>query len=117
MFYTPGLQTGHDNVAQSRANRAESVAQESRAEARELRDQVERLALLNQALWELVRNRLHLSDADLERLAQEIDLRDGKQDGRISKVAVRCPQCQRVNNSRHKRCIYCTTEFASMVFE
>ncbi|NJL73114.1 MAG: hypothetical protein HC888_16995 [Candidatus Competibacteraceae bacterium] len=35
-------------------------------EIRELRMQLERLTLMNQALWELLQERLHLSDAELE---------------------------------------------------
>lgn len=117
MFYTPGLQSGYDPTAQSRAGRAEQAANEARTDIKEMQRQLDRLCLLNQALWELLRERLALSDAELARMAQEIDLRDGVKDGRITQLAVRCPTCQRVNNTRHKKCIYCSTEFDSMLFE
>ena len=119
MFYADGF-TGintFDGVAQSRATRAPSMAVEARSDVKELTRQVERLMLLNQAMWELIRERLHLTDAELEAIAQQVDMRDGIKDGKLTPIAVRCPGCGRVNNTRHKKCIYCSMEFESMVFE
>lgn len=82
----------------------------------ELRDQVERLTLLNQALWELIRARLNVTDAELEQLAQEIDLRDGKQDGKLTSHPLKCPNCGRVSNSRHRKCLYCGLLFETDLF-
>lgn len=81
-----------------------------------LRDQVERLCMLNQAMWELVSEKLGLTDADLEKKAVEVDLRDGKLDGKMTAHPVRCPQCGRVSNSRHKKCMYCNMEFEGSAF-
>ena len=86
------------------------------SEIRELRDQVERLALMCQAMWELVRARASLSDAELEKLAQEIDLRDGMADGKLTSHPVKCPNCGRVSNSRHKKCLYCGLLFEGDAF-
>jgi DNA-directed RNA polymerase subunit RPC12/RpoP len=82
-----------------------------RNELTDLRERVARLALMNQALWELLRDRFHVTDDDLAAVAQEIDLRDGVADGRMTETAVRCPQCGRVSNSRHGKCLYCGLEF------
>ncbi len=117
MFYPGSVDTGYDPTAQARAIRAAQAASEANTSVKELQRQLDRANLLSQALWELVRERLNLSDRDLERMAQEIDLRDGVKDGRMTPIAVRCPTCQRVNNTRHKKCIYCSTEFDSMLFE
>ena len=89
---------------------------EVRTEVHQLRERVERLSLLNQALWELLREKLGLSDADLERMAQEVDLRDGIADGKMTARAVRCPACARVNNSRHPQCRYCGQPFQTPLF-
>ncbi len=105
-----------DALARKTANAAMQVANSQKSEIELLREQVERIALLNQALWELVRERLQLSDADLERIAQEVDLRDGKQDGRLSEHPLQCPQCGRVSNSRHKKCLYCGLLFEGDAF-
>lgn len=81
------------------------------SEVRDLRFQVARMMLLNQALWELLRDRLQLKDADLERLAKEIDLRDGVEDGQVTNGPLQCPRCGRISNSRHWKCLYCGQEF------
>jgi len=78
---------------------------------RDLEHDVQRLKLLNQALWELLRAKVGWSDADLEKKATEVDLRDGIQDGRMSESALKCPQCGRVSSSKHWRCLYCGLEF------
>ena len=86
-----------------------------RGRVRELEHEVQRLQLLNQALWELVRDKASLSDADLETKAHEVDMRDGVADGRITDTAVRCPTCGRVSNSKHWKCLYCGQEFEKPV--
>ena len=92
--------------------RPTAAAQDVRA----LETQVLRLSLLNQALWELLREKLQLTDADLERMAAEIDMRDGVKDGAISATPVKCPSCGRVVNSKHSKCMYCSQEFEKPLF-
>lgn len=107
---------GQTTAQMQRDAAARSVAYEARSEAKELSHQVERLSLLNQALWELIRERLNVTDADLEKRAMEIDMRDGIQDNKISARAVRCPTCHRISNSKHFRCLYCGQLFEKPVF-
>jgi uncharacterized protein with PIN domain len=82
---------------------------------KQLTEDIQRLKLMNQAMWELIRDRARLTDKDLEEKALEIDLRDGKQDGRMSETALRCPSCNRVSSSRHWRCLYCGQDFEKPV--
>jgi ribosomal protein S27AE len=91
------------------------TSDDGRHRVRELEHQIARLQLMNQALWELLRERVQLTDADLERKAQEIDLRDGVQDGKISNTALKCPSCGRVSSSKHWKCLYCGLEFQKPV--
>lgn len=85
-------------------------------EVKLLQHQVERLSLLNQAMWELLRERGGMTDADLERKAQEVDMRDGVEDGKITATPVKCPQCNRISNSKHAQCMYCGLEFQKDMF-
>ena len=91
------------------------ASDDRRQQIRELEHQVARLQLMNQALWELLRERAKLTDADLERKAQEVDLRDGVQDGKITNTALKCPTCGRVSSSKHWKCLYCGLEFQKPV--
>ncbi len=86
-----------------------------RTKVRDLEHHVARLSLMNQALWELIRDRLKLTDADLEGMARDVDLRDGVQDGEITDGAVQCPTCGRISNSKHHKCLYCGQEFAKPI--
>ena len=86
------------------------------SEVAALRDEVGRLALLNQALWEILQLRLGVTDEELLKLATEIDLRDGKADGKITSHPLRCPSCDRVSSSRHAKCLYCGQEFEGSLF-
>jgi hypothetical protein len=82
---------------------------------REVDHEIERLKLLNQALWELLRARLDLKDADLEKVIREVDLRDGAEDGRMTTTALKCPTCGRVSSSKHWKCLYCGQQFEKPV--
>ncbi len=104
------------SAARGASQRAAEMANEARTAIRELQDEVDRLALLNQALWELIRARLGVTDADLERMAYDIDMRDGRSDGKITAHAVRCPACGRVSNSKRAKCLYCGQLFEKPVF-
>lgn len=68
---------------------------------------LERMMLVNAALWELVRDSIHLSDDDLKRKIEEIDLRDGKLDGKMVTAPAACKDCGRTIGRRHQKCIYC----------
>ncbi len=107
---------GQSAASSARAISAENLARESQEGIRELRHQVERLSLLNQALWELIRDKAGLTDADLSRMAEEIDMRDGKADGKMDGGAVTCPTCHRVSNAKHYKCMYCGELFAKPAF-
>jgi ribosomal protein S27AE len=83
---------------------------------KELEKRIERLSLLNQGLWELLRDRLGLADADLENAAYAVDMRDGIQDGKISTSGMRCPKCNRVSNAHHGQRLYCGQRFETPLF-
>lgn len=77
------------------------------AEVRRLESRADRLALVCQALWELLRERTDLTDSDLIKRVHEVDLRDGVADGRMTPMPVVCPACQRQSTSKRDECLYC----------
>lgn len=107
---------GAGNVGKASARATENASLETQESIKELRHQVDRLSLLNQALWELIRDKAGLTDADLERMASSIDMRDGKEDGKMGGGAVTCPTCTRVSNAKHYKCMYCGELFEKPAF-
>lgn len=100
------------------ASAAERLKTESlQMRVKELEHRVSRLSLLNQALWELLTPRLNLTEAELQQKISEIDLRDGVEDGGITEIPLQCPNCGRISNSRHWKCLYCGQEFERPVSE
>src|SRR5919107_1169435 len=102
-----------DLYQQGRINDVAQTAQESSRKAtdfqsrvRELEDSVARLALINAAMWSLLKDRTGLTDAALVARIRDIDLRDGVEDGKITPNVQNCQKCGRTMAPRHKRCMY-----------
>lgn len=104
-------QQGQIYRAQSDATRAEFKATSVEKDLRQIYDRIDSLALTCQAMWELIRERTTLTDDDIEGRMQQIDLRDGKADGRMNAPVFECTDCGRSVSRRHFRCLYCGTEF------
>lgn len=93
--------------AQVDAARGTARAGVARADVKLLQDRVDKLTLVCMAMWELLRDKAQLSEAELMEKVKEIDLRDGVPDGKVTKTVAQCPKCNRVMSPRHKRCMYC----------
>lgn len=115
LFRLDGDESG-DLGLPSAGSSALGPALEAQSQVKELTRRVERLSILNQALWEILRDKIGLTDEELEGKVQEVDMRDGVADGSMTATAVRCPRCQRVCNARHKKCLYCGQLFEAPLF-
>jgi hypothetical protein len=80
-------------------------SRETQGDLHLLEQKVASLSLVTQAMWELMQER-GFSQLELERKVEEIDLRDGKKDGRLS-AGSRCPDCGRRLNKKHANCFWC----------
>lgn len=78
-----------------------------RAQVEELQRRLDTMTLAAQAMWELLRAHGRFSDTDLLEKMQEVDLRDGEADGRISSGLVNCPGCGRRNRTSRRHCVFC----------
>lgn len=99
-----------DPEARADATSARGAAREAQTEIRELRDEVERLLMISEALWTVLKQKFGLDDGILAQLINDIDLRDGKLDGRVARdagPADLCPQCARPILRKRSTCIYC----------
>jgi DNA repair exonuclease SbcCD ATPase subunit len=108
------LQQGQ--ISQANAT-AESAKQDSANNAERLHKEVlrleakmDRLAIITQGLWELLSEKTDLTEKDIEAKIAEIDIRDGRKDGKITGKPTTCPKCARTAHTRLRSCPYCGAE-------
>lgn len=106
-FVWQAYQSGQIAEAKTDAAEAKVSAQQYSDRVRELEFALGRTTLACQALWELVRERVGLTEDELLAKMTEVDLRDGVQDGRMSPTVIACPQCGKPSNTKNTRCMYC----------
>ena len=69
---------------------------------------IEKLFLITEALWNILKKKHGYEDEDLLQMVQDIDLGDGLLDGKVAKRRSQpCPGCGRTLSSRHMICLYC----------
>ncbi len=93
--------------AEAKATDAAADSREVRGEMRYLADAIDRVLLVNRAMWELLSERTNLTEKDLLAKVTEVDLRDGKEDGRLRTDVRKCAKCDRTLQKRHLQCLYC----------
>ena len=72
-----------------------------------LHHRIEKLSLVNRALWEIIAKEHGYPKDMLVAKVAEIDLRDGELDKELHEPIINCPECGRKINARHHHCIYC----------
>ena len=74
-----------------------------------MRQDIEKLYMIVEALWSVVKKSANLKDDDLVELVRQVDLQDGKLDGRNAEnLAVRtCASCGKVLLQGQTTCAYC----------
>lgn len=83
-----------------------------------LQNEVERLLLITEALWRLLKEKHGLEDQELVRLITAIDMEDGHLDGRKPVSPPRtCAKCGRVVGKLRVRCLFCNEPVALEPFQ
>ena len=93
--------------ARADASSARSAAENAKLSLQQLEDKIDGLSLVCQAMFEVLADKLDFPQTEIEAKMEEIDLRDGRLDGKISSKPLNCAKCQRRVNSRRKKCLYC----------
>jgi len=103
------MQEGRIQNATRRADQAVEKTIDLESDAGSLQRRVEVMALANQALFEILRDRLGISEEEVIYRMAEIDAQDGRKDGKMSTSArvVTCRRCGRAVSTTRLRCMYC----------
>jgi len=105
-----------DGMASQDSIEAKSTARQAQEKVRILEENLAKALMINEALWEIIREKLNLTEDDLNSKLYEIDMRDGQLDAKNQRPITACPNCQRKVSSRHAACIYCGTVIDDSVF-
>jgi len=95
------------SVASADARDAQRSARESATRVDELEARCDRALLVCEALWTVLRDKLNVSEEELVNTVNDIDLSDGKLDGKVRRDATDCGQCGRRVSRRFTKCMYC----------
>lgn len=104
----------YDLVHQGLSRTADKTAEEAKHDAYtlgqeldELRRKTDALTIACQALGELLRDATGMTDAAVFEKMREVDLRDGKLDGKMGAQPIPCAHCGRTTNDHRKACLFC----------
>ena len=104
--------------AQSAGKRAARVAGDVRTQNEAITGDIEKLFMLTEALWTILKEEHGYSDDKLIKRIQEVDLHDGKLDGKVAKQQKpSCPKCKHKLMGKHQVCLYCGTVVKRGLFE
>ncbi len=96
---------------------AKHAARQAQYQVRFLEANLAKALMINEALWELIRDKLKLTEDDLNNKLYEIDMRDGQLDGKNQRPVSDCPNCHRKVSARHPACLYCGAIIDDSVFK
>ena len=99
------------------AQAASRKASEATARTDGLKQDIDKLYMITEALWTLLKEQHGYDDEVLGRLIESIDMRSGRIDGkRERKMNPACPTCHRVVIGNHNTCLYCGTAVERELF-
>ena len=91
------------NITEQAIRKVEDINGEVKA----LRGAVNKLMLINRALWEVIAEEKGFDDKHLMDKVNEIVLRDSTLDGKLVTAIMLCPSCGRTLFKGHDKCLYC----------
>lgn len=106
------IQDRVDGISTSSKMNASAAAREVTVE---LNQRMNKLLLTNVALMELLIEKTGITEDDIAKKISEIDLRDGKEDGKLNERATLppakdCPECDAKICRDFNRCLFCGYE-------
>ena len=120
MFYRTNLSgtANTDFNAESPSTASSSQVRSVRTDMEILRSDIERLLMITEALWGILKDKHGYTDEELTNRVTEIDRRDGRVDGRVAQAPPgTCPRCNRTLERKRPFCLYCGQAIAWDPFE
>ncbi len=104
----PGSQgAGYEtSTAALNARQAQHTARDAQESLLELRQRMDRLALICTAMWELLKE-TGMTEEQLAQKIHDLDLAQRPEEKYREGTAVQCPKCGRTMSRKHARCLYC----------
>lgn len=100
------------NDVRRETSRAQNSANEAKSELAAMQRQLDHLTLLCQSMWEVLREETGITEEQFRAKINEIDIRDGKADGKINPQVFPCPSCGANCNSARQRCTMCGADIS-----
>lgn len=100
------------NDLRARQLDAESSVRSTAGDLDDMTRHIRKLALVSQALYELMKERTGITDEELRRKIDAIDMRDGGLDGKIDLAPLKCPKCGMGVSSGALKCKGCGAKVA-----
>jgi len=100
------------NDLRAQQHSADSSQRRADDDLAELARQVRKIALVNQALYELLKEKTGISYEELRRKIDDIDRRDGVLDGKLLPKPVVCPKCGTMVTAGALSCQNCGAKVA-----
>jgi hypothetical protein len=87
-----------------------AIHSDAKTSVQRLEARCDRLSLLCEALWTMVRDYGGFKEEELLERINLIDLEDGKLDGKKKTAGPRnCPKCSKAVSPRFHKCMFCST--------
>ncbi len=77
------------------------------ATVKQFEDRINKLVLVCNAQFELLQSVTNITEQQLAEKINEIDLRDGNADGKITPTQKKCPDCGAGICAKFNRCLFC----------
>jgi hypothetical protein len=96
------------NAVDSASTQVPYAASKPTTEIEALKADVERLLIISEALWRILKEKHGLDEQEIVRQITLIDMEDGKLDGRKAKSEPQpCPKCGRITGKQRLKCMFC----------
>ncbi|MES9814133.1 MAG: hypothetical protein ACH255_02680 [Candidatus Thiodiazotropha sp.] len=106
------FQEYHIGRAKSVANQTQLRSHANATDIGYIDKKIDNLVLITQAIWELLEES-GITESQLEKKIQEIDLRDGSADGKIVTNLEACLECGKKPKIRRANCFWCGAKLSA----